>query len=296
LEKIAKIANFEKITKTFIKFIDIAGLVKNAHKGEGLGNQFLSYINECDGILEIVRCFEDPKIEHIEKKINPQRDIKIVENELIMKDLKGLENVIVSLEKKERAGERESLKKLTLFKKIKEELLEEKKISDLNLTEEEKDLIKEFQFLTIKPIVYVFNVKGEKEIKIKGFTPSILLDLKIEEEISELSLADLKDLNLKSSLDQLILACYNSLDLITFYTIRGLKEAKAWTLKKGKSVLEAAEKVHSDFKEKFIKADVINWENLVKTGAWNKAKEMGLIQTVGKEYEVKNGEVIEFKI
>jgi len=166
LEKIAKIANFEKLTKTFIKFIDIAGLVKNAHKGEGLGNQFLSHINECDGILEIVRCFEDPKIEHIEKQIDPQRDIKIVENELIMKDSIVLENAIVSLEKKEKSRERESLKKLTLLKEIKGGLLEEKKISDLNLTEEEKDLIKEFQFLTIKPIVYVFNVKSEKEIKI----------------------------------------------------------------------------------------------------------------------------------
>ncbi len=287
LEKIAKIANFEKTTKTFIKFIDIAGLVKNAHKGEGLGNQFLSHINECDGILQIVRCFEDPKIEHIEKKIVPQRDIKIVENELIMKDLNVLENAIG----------KESLKKLTLLlKKIKEELLKEKKISDLNLTEEEKDLIKEFQFLTIKPIVYVFNVKGEKEINIEGFTPSTLLDLKIEEEISEMTPADLKDLNLKSSLDQLILACYNSLDLITFYTICGLKEARAWTLKKGKSMLEAADKVHSDFKEKFIKAEVINWEKLVETGSWNKAKEIGLIQTVGKEYEIKNGEVVEFKI
>jgi len=317
LEKIAKIANFEKLTKTFIKFIDIAGLVKNAHKGEGLGNQFLSHINECDGILEIVRCFEDPKIEHIEKQIDPQRDIKIVENELIMKDSIVLENAIVSLEKKEKSRERESLKKLTLLKEIKGGLLEEKKISDLNLTEEEKDLIREFQFLTIKPVVYVLNVKGEKEIKIEGFTPlevnepkkehkeskpltgftpSILLDLKTEEEISEMTPADLRDLNLKSSLDQLILACYNSLDLITFYTICGLKEARAWTLKKGKSVLEAAEKVHSDFKENFIKAEVINWEKLVETGSWNKAKEMGLIQTAGKEYEVKNGEVIEFKI
>jgi len=296
LEKIAKIANFEKLTKTFIKFIDIAGLVKNAHKGEGLGNQFLSHINECDGILEIVRCFEDPKIEHIEKQIDPQRDIKIVENELIMKDSIVLENAIVSLEKKEKSRERESLKKLTLLKEIKGGLLEEKKISDLNLTEEEKDLIREFQFLTIKPVVYVLNVKGEKEIKIEGLTPSVLLDLKTEEEISEMTPADLRDLNLKSSLDQLILACYNSLDLITFYTICGLKEARAWTLKKGKSVLEAAEKVHSDFKENFIKAEVINWEKLVETGSWNKAKEMGLIQTAGKEYEVKNGEVIEFKI
>lgn len=293
LEKIAKTANFEKITKTFIKFIDIAGLVKNAHKGEGLGNQFLSHINECNGILEIVRCFEDPKIEHIEKKIVPEKDIKTVENELIMKDLKVLENVI----------EKELFKKLSLLKKIKEELLEEKKISDLNLTEEEENLIKEFQFLTIKPIVYVFNIKEQKtennKQKLKEMFSvhrPLFIDLKIEEEISEMIPADLEELGLKSSLDQLILACYNSLDLITFYTIRGLREAKAWTLKKGKNVLEAAEKVHSDFKEKFIKAEVINWRELVKAGSWNKAKELGLIQTVGKEYEVKNGEVIEFKI
>lgn len=286
LEKIAKIANFERITKTFIKFIDIAGLVKNAHKGEGLGNQFLSHIAGCNEILEVVRCFENPKVEHIEKKIDPKRDIEIVEKELIMRDLKILE----------KAKEKSSLKRLALLEKIEEGLLKGKKISELNLGEEEKDLIKEIQFLTIKPIVYVFNVKGEEKIKIKGFAPSLALDLKMEEEISEMTPEDLKDLNLESSLDELILTCYNNLDLVSFYTICGLKEARAWTLKRGKSVLEAADKVHSDFKKKFIKAEVINWEKLAEIGSWNKAKEMGRVQTVGREYEVKDGDVIEFKI
>ncbi len=300
LEKIAQIADFKKITPTTIKFIDVAGLVKNAHKGEGLGNQFLSHIKECDGLLGVVRCFNNPNVPHIENKTDPQRDILIIENELIMKDLEVLENILKKLKEKGKGSqEKKILKKTDLLEKIKKRLLEGKNISDENLTSQEKNLIKEYQFLTIKPIIYVFNVENgqKRKLEFMDFKPSIFLDLKTESEITDLSKEEQKELNLSSNLDQLIVDCYNSLDLITFYTISGFNEARAWTLKNGKNILNAANKIHSDFKERFIKADVINWEKLIKEGKkWRQAKEKGLIQTVGKDYIIKNSDIIEIKI
>ena len=218
LEKIAQIVKSEKVTKTVIEFVDIAGLVKGAHKGEGLGNQFLSYIRPCDGVIEVVRCFD--------KNNHSEEDIKIIDNELKMKDQELNDNVLSS-----------------------------------------------------KPKIYLFNIKGNEEF------PKI--NLKDEADMADLSEVEIKELGIKSQLDQLILACYNILDLITFYTIAGGKEAKAWTLKKYSSILEAATKVHTDFAEKFIKAKVITWQEFLKSGSW---------KIVGKEYIVRDGDIIEFKI
>ena len=244
LEKVAEVIKPQKTTPTIIEFIDIAGLVKGAHGGEGLGNQFLAEIRNCDAILEVVRAFSDPNIENVSGKIDPENDIETVKIELEMKDLDSKE---------------------------KENLLSK------------------------KPVFYIINING----KTQYLAPKIgylAINLKDEEEMSELSAEENKELGFQSKLDQLILACYNILDLITFYTIKGGEETRAWTLKKGLKSPEAGGVVHTDFQEKFIKAEVINWQKLAAAGSWKDAREKGLIQLVGKDYIVQDGDVIEFKI
>jgi len=291
LVKLAEIIRPEKVTPTNIEFIDIAGLVKGAHKGEGLGNQFLAHIRNCDAILEVVRGFKDPNVENVLGEINPEREIEIVETELLMKDLETLENLISKLEKKK---DKESEKKIEILNKIQESVSEGKLIFSLELSDEEKMEIREYQFLTAKPIFHLLNTNNEvflsEEIK------HLTLNLKDEEEISELSEEEQKELGMRSHIDEVIASCYNVLDLITFFTVAGLKETKAWTLGRASKVLEAAGKVHSDFREKFIKGQVIPWEQLVKAGSWSRARELGWIKIVGKDYIVQDGDVIEFKI
>ncbi len=235
LEKIAQVIKPEKVTPTIIEFVDIAGLVKNAHKGEGLGNQFLAQIRNCDAILEVIKCFS--------ANPTPDNDIEIIKTELAMKDLE---------------------------------------------VEEKENL------LSKKPIVYVYNINEVGHAMSNGHRMS--LNLKIEEEMSELSEAEKRELGVKSQLDQLILACYNILELITFYTITGGQETRAWTLQRGQTCPQAGGKVHSDFQEKFIRAEVINWQKLVEAGSWAKAREKGWLETVGRDYIVQDGDVIEFKI
>lgn len=301
LTDIAEITKPEKITPTTIEFVDIAGLVKGAHKGEGLGNQFLAQIRNCDAIVEVIRAFENERVEHLEKGVNPKRDLEIIEVELLMKDLETTEKIINKLGKDKNIEDKEKLKKLNLLKGIRENLEKGVKISALSLSPEECSLIKEFQFLSLKPTVYLFNTDRSGRFKIDEKLAQeidsqyILLNLKLEEEISELSREEIEELNLKPSLDQLIRVCYNALDLITFFTIAG-KETKAWTIKRGEKAPKAGGKVHTDFKEKFIKAEVINWQGLLKAGSWKRAKELGSVKTVGRDYLVKDGDVIEFKI
>ncbi len=316
LEKIAEIIKPKKITPTNIEFVDIAGLVKGAHKGEGLGNQFLSHIRNCDAILEIVRIFEKDTIRHVEKDISPERDIQIIKNELIMKDLETIEKQIIKLDKKCKTGDKKIIKKIEILNLLKNGLEKGKFINDQinqssleqNLTDKQlTEIIREFQFLTNKPILYLFNVSEQEiqskpnynEQKLKNLAsphPSLIIDLKLEEEISELSKSEAKELNLKANIDQLILSCYNILDLITFYTIAKGEEVRAWTLKKGSTAPEAGGVVHSDFEKNFIKAEVISSQKLISAKSWTKAKELGWIKIVGKDYIVKNSDVIEFKI
>ncbi len=312
LEKVAKIIKPEKITPTVIKFVDIAGLVKGAHKGEGLGNQFLAHIRECDAILEIVRAFstsvessvgknENKDVPDTQYQLseppNPERDIEIIRNEFIMKDLETTKKALEKLEKQVKSGDKKIIKKVDILRKVENELVQGKKILELKLNEEEIFDIKEFQFLTLKPSVYVFNTAKNQKFEVPSKISSFLtLDLKLEQEISELSESDIKELELAAQLDSLIIACYNTLDLITFYTIAGLKETRAWTLKKGEKCPKAGGIVHSDFEENFVKAEVISWQKLVEIGSWTKAKEKGEVRIEGKNYIIQNGDVIEFKI
>jgi len=244
LKKIAEVVKPEKVTSAVIEFIDIAGLVKGSHKGEGLGNQFLAQIRNCSAILEVVRVFEDPKVENIAGKIDPANDIETIKIELELKDLE--------------CKEKENL-------------------------------------LSKKPIVYLLNIDGKTSYQ-KPPVEHLAINLKEELEMLELSEAEKKGLGLKPQLDQLILTCYNILDLITSFTVAGGKEVRAWVLKRGLKAPEVGRVVHSDFKEKFIRAEVTNWQRLVEAGGWLKARERGWIQTVGRDYIVQDGDVIEFKI
>lgn len=305
LEKIAKIIKPEKVTQTLVKFVDIAGLVKGAHKGEGLGNQFLSHIRTCDAILEVVRAFEKQEAENTLGEINPEKEIGVVNTELLMKDLGTLEKLTQRAEE-DLKKDKKNFKELALFQKIKRGVSQGELISELNLTDEEKIEIKEYQFLTQKPILYLLNTgqqayseeKTEKSLaeNIKDKKQYLQMNLQDEVELSLLSSQESAELGLPSQLDQLIINCYNILDLITFYTIVGGKEVRAWTLKKGMSSSEAAGVVHSDFKERFIRAEVISSEDLIKAGSLARARESGLIKTAGKEYVLRDGDIIEFKI
>jgi hypothetical protein len=289
LKKIAQVIKPEKTTPTIIEFVDIAGLVKGAHKGEGLGNQFLAQIRNCDAILAIIRCFESEKVENVLGEINPEKEIEILKLELLMKDLETLKNVVSKLERKK------EIKKINIFKKIEAEATRGKSISKIDLTDEEKSEIQEYQFLTQKPTLYILNTNKEWTFA-KCDVEHLRLNLKEEEEISELSHLEMKELNLKSKLDQLIIACYNILGLITFYTVAGGKETKAWTLKRGLKAPEAGGVVHSDFEKKFIRAEVIPWKLLAQARSWLKARQQGWLKVVGKDYLVQDGDVMEFKI
>lgn len=293
LEKIAGVIKPEKITPTIIEFVDIAGLVKGAHKGEGLGNQFLAQIRNCDAILEVVRGFENQNAENVLGELNPEKEMEVIKTELLMKDLETLEGLIQKMEDDSKK-DKKILKKLELLKRTKEGVSEGKSVSEINLTDEEKAEIKEYQFLTQKPILYILN--ADKTLPSTPEGKYIKLNLKDEEEISELPEKDAKELNLKPRLDRLIADCYNILDLITFFTVAGLKETRAWTIKRGGTAPEAGGVVHTDFKEKFIRAEVIPWNKLVEANGWKTAKELGWLKIHGKDYVVQDGDVIEFKI
>ncbi|MCP6718349.1 MAG: redox-regulated ATPase YchF [Patescibacteria group bacterium] len=290
LIQISEIIKPEKTTPTTIEFVDIAGLVKEAHKGQGLGNQFLAQIRECDAILQVVRAFENPEVENVLGQIDPLKEIEVVNIELLMKDLETLESSISKLEKK-----RQEVKKIKILKKIKEQADKGKLISEIELIEEEKAIIKDYRMLTNKPVFYILNTDDKTNFE-HIQDRHLMINLKDEEGILELSKKEKKELNLESQLDKLILACYDILSLITFFTVAGGKEVKAWTIVKNSKIPEAGGVVHSDFENKFIRAELIDWNELVSIGSWQKAREKGLIKIVGKDHIISNGDIIEFKI
>lgn len=293
LEKIHQTIKTPKITPTIIEFVDIAGLVKNAHQGEGLGNQFLANIREVDAICQVVRNFNNSQITHIENKIDPQDDIEIINTELIMKDLETT-NKRIKKNKKQPPADKQGLLEIQNLEFIKQNLEKGKLLNQIEDLNQYQPIIKELGLITAKPMIYVFNISKNQAAQNKF--SGIALDLKQEAELSELSNEEAEELEMGTNqLDKLIKACYQALDLITFYTTGG-PESRAWTAKKEATAPQAGRAIHSDFEEKFIKAEVIYWEKLIQAGSWQKARQQGLIRTEGKEYPVQDGDVIEFKI
>lgn len=317
LERLGAIVKSEDLTPTTIKFLDIAGLIKGASKGEGLGNQFLSHIRGVEAMVHVVRCFQDRKVAHIEPDIAPQRDIEMVNLELALADLELVGRRLEKVEKLARSGEHvrvlqaEVEEERELLTRIKSVLGEGKSVRSLSLSVEESHLIKGLGLLTSKPVIYLANVgedmlstpddaylKKVKEVAEKEGTEVMAVPAKLEAEMAELGEEEAREFREEMGISQdglskLIQACYSLLGLITFYTIAQGK-VRAWTAVKGTKAPEAAGKVHSDMKTGFIRAEVIPFEDLNEQGSLTLSREKGLVRTEGKNYTVQDGEVIYF--
>lgn len=310
LFKLAELANPQKVLPTSVEFVDIAGLVKGASKGEGLGNQFLGHIRSVDTIAHVVRCFEDPQVIHVDGKVDPAGDIEIIETELILADLDSVDKRHDRLAKLAKTGDKSAAEALTVLKDVKS-CLEEGRPARSVLTVETAPFVSDLNLMTAKPIIYVANV-GEDELD--GDSPAVktVRDIaeregagfvticgKIESEIAELSEQErvefLSDLGLKASgLDKLAAAAYTLLGLITFFTV-GKKEVRAWTTEKGSKAPQAAGVIHTDFERGFIRAEVIAYDDFVRCGSEAACKEKGLLKVEGKEYVVKDGDIMHFR-
>lgn len=302
-----------KTTYATIEFVDIAGLVKGASKGEGLGNKFLSHIRETDAIAEVVRCFEDEKIVHVNGNIDPVDDIETINLELIFADIESVNKKIDRVAKLIKSGDKKAKLDYEFLLKVKEHLENGKPVRTLEMSDDEKEVLKDIYLLTIKPVIYVANVSEEQISNInddkyvnmvkeyaKGENAKVIaLCAKLEEDLSTLDETDkeelMKDYNIdESGLDKLIKASYNLLGLISFLTC-GKDETRAWTIKDGTKAPGAAGKIHTDFERGFIKAEVVSFNQLKQYGSMNALKEKGLIRLEGKEYIVKDGDVIVFR-
>lgn len=312
LNKLAEIYNPQKVTPAVIEFVDIAGLVKGASHGEGLGNKFLSHIREVDSIVEVVRCFEDSNIVHVDGSINPIRDIETINLELIFADIETVDKRIDNAKKKIKADKKYQ-EELDVFGKIKKVLGEGKLAQTIAFTEEEKEIIKDAFLLTMKPILYVANVSEEqlnnaendekvklvKEYAKEQGAEVIALCVKIEEELASLTDDEEKEmleaLGLKESgLNKVIKASYDLLGLMSFLTA-GEPEVRAWTIKKGTKAPQAAGKIHSDIERGFIRAEIVSYDDLIREGSINSVKEKGLMRSEGKEYVMQDGDVVLFR-
>ena len=312
LNVLSKMYNAEKTTHAIVEFVDIAGLVKGASKGEGLGNKFLSHIREVDAIVEVVRCFENSNIVHVDGNINPIRDIETINLELIFADLETVEKRLEKANKMLKADKKYQ-EEIDCLEKVKKHLETEKPVRILELNEEETEILKESMLLTAKPILYISNVsegqlsdsendenvKKVKEYAVAENTVCIPLCAKIEEELTGLEESDKKEmleaLGLKESgLDRVIKESYSLLGLMSFLTA-GEPEVRAWTIKKGTKAPIAAGKIHSDIQRGFIKAEIVSYEDLIKEGSMVSAREKGLVRSEGKEYIMQEGDIVLFK-
>ena len=312
LDELTKMYRPEKTTHAVIEFVDIAGLVKGASKGEGLGNKFLSHIREVDSIVEVVRCFEDPNVVHVDGDINPLRDIETINLELIFADIETVDKRLDRLRKQLKADKKAQIE-IDAFEKIKKVLEEGKSARTVDLTDEEKELVKDAFLLTLKPILYIANVSEEQledaendenVLKVKEYAQNenakvIPLCVKIEEELASLEDDDKKEmleaLGLEESgLDKVIKASYDLLGLMSFLTA-GEPEVRAWTIKKGTKAPAAAGKIHSDIERGFIRAEVVSYDDLMREGSMNAVKEKGLLRSEGKEYIMQDGDIVLFR-
>ncbi len=312
LDALAQMYKPEKFTPAVIEFVDIAGLVKGASQGEGLGNKFLANIREVDAIVHVVRCFENGDIVHVDGTVDSLRDVETINLELILSDLEIVERAIERTTKAARA-DKKLLEKLDVLNKVKTVLEEGKCARTLDLTSEEEAWIEESRLLTLKPIIYVANisedeVSGEYEsnpeyqklakLAAEEGSEIIAVSAQIEAELAELAgeekMVFLQDLGIEESgLDKLIKSSYHLLGLISFLTA-GVKEVRAWTIRRGTKAPQAAGKIHTDFERGFIRAEVVAFDDLMREGDRNKVKEKGLLRSEGKEYVMKDGDIVEF--
>ncbi len=314
LDNLTKFYNSEKTTPAIVEFVDIAGLVKGASKGEGLGNQFLANIREVDAIVHVVRCFDDTNIIHVEGTVDPARDIEVINLELIFSDLEVLErrySKVARMAKMDKAAGKET----DMLERLKNHLEagESARTFALNDEDEEK-FFAEYNLLTAKPVIYAANVKDTdlkddgasnkyvktvRDIADKEGSKVFVISAQIEQEMSELSDEDkemfFEDLGIKESgLDKLIRASYDTLGLMSYLTA-GPKETRAWTIVKGTKAPEAAGKIHSDFERGFIRAEIVSYDDLMECGSMNAAKEKGLVRSEGKDYVIRDGDVVLFR-
>lgn len=312
LHKVAELTKCERIVPTTVKFLDVAGLVRGASKGEGLGNQFLGLIRDTDAILHVVRCFADENISHVDGSVNPLRDIETVNLELALADLATLERVKEKAEKSAKSGDKESKHQLEVLEKAESSLNQGSPLRLLGLEEEAKRTLSSYALLTLKPLIYIANiseadvgkddnslVEEVKAIAAKEQAEVLVVSAEIEEEISELEPSEAKafldDLGLaESSLVSLAKTSYKTLDLITFFSYES-SECRAWTIKQGTKAPEAAGKIHTDMEKGFVKAEVVSYDDLVKAGSIHQAREQGHLLLEGREYTVHDGDVIYFK-
>ena len=312
LDVLGKMYNTQKITHAIVEFVDIAGLVKGASKGEGLGNKFLSHIRETDAIVEVVRCFEDSNVVHVDGSVDPVRDIETINLELIFADIETV-NKRLDKARKNLKADKKYQEEIDLLEKIKTSLENGISARAIDYTKEEQELVKDMFLLTTKPILYIANVSEEqiedpendenvkkvKEYALKENAEVIPLCVKIEEELSGLDDNDKKEmleaLGLEESgLDKVIKKSYDLLGLMSFLTA-GEPEVRAWTIKKGTKAPQAAGKIHSDIERGFIKAEVVSFEDLMKEGSMVAAREKGLVRQEGKEYIMQDGDIVLFK-
>lgn len=304
LAKLAAQENSEKVVPTTIEFVDIAGLVSGAHKGEGLGNQFLSHIREVDAILEVTRVFNNDDIIHVNGSVDAKRDMETIAIELQLADLQNVDKRLESNGKMLKSGDHVAKIKQSVLEKYKAALEDGKMANTVVLNEEEKEASKDIQLLTSKPFLYAFNSTYDmKEHKYSGIPDpmpehALIVDAKLESELAELEDADraeyLKDLGLSDSgLDRIITEAYKTLGLITFITA-GPKESKAWTCPAGTKAPQAAGVIHTDFEHGFIRSETIGWDKLLEAGSYANARAKGWLRTEGKEYVVQDGDVVHF--
>lgn len=313
IDALAKMYNPKKVTRAYIEFVDIAGLVKGASKGEGLGNKFLSHIREVDAIVHVVRCFEDANITHVDGSIDPLRDIETINLELIFSDIEIIDRRI-DRTKKAMKGDKSLAAEVELLERVKAAMEEGKPARSFEYTEDELAIIKDVALISMKPVLYAANVSEDdfskgiennkyvnavKELAEKEHSEIMPVSARIEEEISQLDNDEkamfLQELGMQESgLDRLIKASYKLLGLISYLTA-GEPEVRAWTITKGTKAPQAAGKIHSDFERGFIRAEVVAYKDLMECGSMNAAKEKGLVRSEGKDYVMKDGDIVLFR-
>jgi len=315
LQKLSAFSSSTKVIPAAVEFVDIAGLVKGASEGEGLGNQFLTNIREADAIAEVVRIFEDSDIIHVDGKINPLQDIEVINLELILADLQTVSKRLISIKSNIKKGDKNAVIENEALVRLEKALSDGKLARSVALNEFEAPLIKQLNLLTTKPILYVLNKKAGgvnlDETKDKRYDDLmkfmsdnkynyVVVDAKIEEDLKDLTGDEKKEFRTElgakdDGINNLITEGYRMLDLITYFTT-GEVETRAWTIRRGWNAPMAGTAIHTDFKDKFVKAEIIEWNKLLEAGSYAAAREKGWVRTEGKEYIVKDGDVIEFKI